>query len=494
MKSVWMTQDEATPLFPSLSGRLDADTAVIGGGIAGVATALWLSEAGQRVALVEADRIGAGNTGLSTGNLYGTLSQGLAALRRKWSADALREAVALRLEAVARIERDARRFGIDCDFARRPQYLCVRGDDPQRLRQLEEEYEAAAEAGLHPRWQDPPPLGTARALTLEAQAQFNPFLYVRGLAAVLHERGVRLFERSPVVEVDAGEGRVRTAAGEVRARDVVIATHSPIGFNLVQAEMEVYREYGLSARLADDAYPQGIHWIRDEARSVRSYRHRGEAWLVIVGEKHKTGEPEPGVDYPRRLQEYARAHFRVAEFGHAWSAQQFRSADGLPYIGRSAHRNVHIATGFGADGLTWGAVAAAILGELILGREPRGAELLSPRRFTPAKSARTWATENAAVVRHLVGDRLAAAEVQGLDQVPPGAGRIVEVDGRKCAVYRDPEGGLTVLSPVCPHLKCHVAWNPEAGSWDCPCHGSRFRPDGSVLEGPATAPLARVAP
>jgi Rieske Fe-S protein len=41
-------------------------------------------------------------------------------------------------------------------------------------------------------------------------------------------------------------------------------------------------------------------------------------------------------------------------------------------------------------------------------------------------------------------------------------------------------------------MKCDVAWNGVERSWDCPCHGSRFTPDGEVLNGPAHDPLERI--
>jgi Rieske Fe-S protein len=71
---------------------------------------------------------------------------------------------------------------------------------------------------------------------------------------------------------------------------------------------------------------------------------------------------------------------------------------------------------------------------------------------------------------------------------------MVDVDGDTVAAYRTPEGELLAVSPVCTHLGCKVHWNSVETSWDCPCHGSRFRPDGTVIEGPALGPLARKHP
>jgi Rieske Fe-S protein len=57
------------------------------------------------------------------------------------------------------------------------------------------------------------------------------------------------------------------------------------------------------------------------------------------------------------------------------------------------------------------------------------------------------------------------------------------------AVSRDERGELHAVSPICTHLGCDVAWNRAEKSWDCPCHGSRFSPDGKVINGPAVAGL-----
>lgn len=493
MRSVWMIDRHGSP-GPRLSGAIEAEVVVVGGGITGVSTALRLAVGGRRVVLLEAGRIGSGNTGRSTGNLYGTVSSGLAPLREKWDATVVRDVVAMRLQAVDWIERTAARLKIDCAFARCPLFRSVAGADAQQA--LEREFEVAQEARLAPDWVDGIPglpLPLRQTMRIEGQAQFNPFAYVQGLGRELAQRGAIVHEDSAVLDIDARRGLVRTAEGEVTAQNIVLATHTPKGFNLVQAEMEVCREYGVAGRLGQNAGsgPSGICWIADRSRSIRSHRHNGRDHVIAVGERHVAGHYQSDVDYAERLRETLRRNFDMDGFSFAWSAQQFQPADGLPYIGVSGPGNLYIATGFAADGLTWGTVAAEIIGSLIAGRDSRVAELLSPRRFTPVKSARGWAAENAVVLRHLVADRLGAAEAVTLADVGVGEGRIVDLDGSRHAVYRAADGRLSVMSPVCPHLKCHVAWNPAESTWDCPCHGSRFDTEGQVIEGPALQPLER---
>jgi glycine/D-amino acid oxidase-like deaminating enzyme/nitrite reductase/ring-hydroxylating ferredoxin subunit len=490
MASIWMEGPVAAS-FPPLSGNTQTEVVVVGGGLTGLLTAWNLNAAGRRVIVLEAARIGAGNTAGSTGNLYATVSKGLASLRKKWSAEQVRAVVELRAAAVERLARHASELGLgEHDFVSAPLTWAVMGTDEKQLESLDEEADASREAWLDVVAVDGRlPFSPTHAFALARQAQCNPYALATALAAALQERGVEIHEHSRVIDADASEGTVQTDAGAVKAEQLVFATHTPIGFNLVQAEMEVYREWGIAVP-ARSGLPQGVFWWKDRGRSLRRHVASGEEYLVVIGEKHKTGAPIEG-DYFERLAATAASIGATQAPTHRWSAQQFAAADGLPYIGRSAHDNVFVATGFGADGLTWGTVAAQLIAELIGGSESSAIRLLSPRRFTPIKSAEVWARENAAVIKHLTVDYLKRAEGEAAD-LAPGEGRIVEVDGHSCAAYRDAGGQVTLLSCVCPHLKCKVAWNGVDRTWDCPCHGSRFQVTGEVIEGPAWRGLERI--
>jgi Rieske Fe-S protein len=94
----------------------------------------------------------------------------------------------------------------------------------------------------------------------------------------------------------------------------------------------------------------------------------------------------------------------------------------------------------------------------------------------------------------MVKDRLFAAEGKTLRGIRRGQGKILNLDGRRVATYRDQQGKITTLSPTCTHLGCIVHWNSAESTWDCPCHGSRFKATGDVLAGPAETPLEKVTP
>jgi Rieske Fe-S protein len=81
------------------------------------------------------------------------------------------------------------------------------------------------------------------------------------------------------------------------------------------------------------------------------------------------------------------------------------------------------------------------------------------------------------------------ARIRSVSDLEPGEGRVVGSGLGQRAVHRDRHGVLRAVSARCTHLGCIVRWNGADGTWDCPCHGSRFEATGEVINGPATGPL-----
>jgi len=100
--------------------------------------------------------------------------------------------------------------------------------------------------------------------------------------------------------------------------------------------------------------------------------------------------------------------------------------------------------------------------------------------------------ENADYPYYLVKDRITGADGKTLRELGRGEGKILEINGARVAAWRSPAGAVTMVSPVCTHMGCEVQWNGAESTWDCPCHGSRFKPRGAVLSGPAESPLEKM--
>lgn len=487
--SIWRGTTTGTS-YPPLDGHIEVDVAIVGGGITGLTLAMLLADAGKSVGLVEAREIGLGATGNSTGNLYAVVSGQLYRIGDSWDREVMTAVAMSRREAVDQMERIADRLGPGCGFARRAMHFYA--TDTGHMESVEREYRAAQGVGLAARLADdaPTPLRSVRTLVIDGQAQLHPLAYVQALARHAASDRCRIYEHSPAIAIDEDARRVETAHGRLQAREIVLATHTPKGRFLVQAELLPRREYGLGLRLARALRPQGIFWsVGETSHSIRSLHAGTQDWLIVIGEEHGTGQHDAAAAL-QRLEAFARSHFDVAAVDFRWSAQNYSPADGLPYIGRSHASEIFVATGFATDGLTYGTLAATVIADEILGRPNRWREMYRASRIAPVKAAQGVLEENLNVARSLLRDYGRAPQAS-ITAIPPGEGAIVEAGGERLAVYRDPDGALSALSPVCTHLKCIVHWNGVERTWDCPCHGSRFDLDGQVVEGPALVPLAR---
>ena len=494
--SVWQETTNGSP--GQSSPRAETDVCIIGAGIAGLTTAHLLQREGRDVQVLDAHDVGAGESGRTTAHLTAVLDDRFCHLEKLFGAGGARGAAASHKAAVDLIEQIVRSEGIACDFERLDGILFCSRPEQQEL--LQQEAAAARRAGFADLAEiEALALPNLRckgaALRFPGQATFHIGNYLRGLARALSARGghvatgVRVMgvEEDELVRLFLEDGR------EVRARHVVVATNTPFMDRVtMHTKQAAYRTYVVGFPVPRDYFPAALLWdLEDPYHYVRIVRNvEGRDVLIVGGEDHKTGQDENPARRFERLIEWARANFIGLEnLSHRWSGQVMEPVDSLGFIGRNpGDRRIYIATGDSGNGMTHGTLAGMIISDLVAGRENPWQSLYDPARKT-LQAASSFIDENVNVVGHLVKDWVTRSDFRERSQIPIGSGAIVRDGLLLVAVYRDNDGRFHELSAACTHLGCVVQWNDVEKSWDCPCHGSRFAPDGAVLNGPAPTAL-----
>ncbi|CAN5182973.1 FAD-dependent oxidoreductase [soil metagenome] len=495
--SVWVGTTTSSPSFPSLSGTVEVDIAVVGAGITGLTTAWLLKQSGAKVAVVESGRVCSGTTGYTTAKVTALHGLTYAELVATHGHDKAQQYAQANQAAVERIASLVEELDIDCQFERRPALTYT--TDPARRADVAAEVEAATSLGLPATYVETTdlPYEIEAAVCLENQGQFHPRRYCLALASAITGEGSHVFEGTRALDIDeAGQSPVvHTDGGDVVAADVVVATLLPfVDFGGFFAKAHPVSSYALAVTVDGDL-PEGMYLGADTpTRSVRSVPLDGGRCLILGGESHKVGQGGDTEQYFASLESWARSAFAVRSIDWRWSAHDYVPVDSVPYVGRSPRtQRVHVATGFKKWGMSNGTAAAMILSDTLLGRENPWSEVFDATRVDASGSVKEFVKENVDVGKRFVKDHVERLSSPSADSLAPGEGGLVDVDGDQVAAYRHPDGTLQAVSAICTHLGCVVQWNPAETTWDCPCHGSRFACDGKVLYGPATADLAPAA-
>lgn len=491
--SNWMDVDLPADR-PSLTGDHQADVVVIGGGLTGLSVAYELLQAGRGVTVIDRGRVGRGQSARTTAQLAWQLDDYYHELRRERGDDDARGYYARARAAIDRIGEIAAAEGIECDYARIDGYLyAAPGDDPKILDRELEACEALGIPGV--RFVDSAPVpgvDTGRALLWPDQGRFHILKYLEGLCAAVERMGGRVHGHTAATEIEEDADGVTVAladGGSIRAQAVVSAVATALIDIPLQPKLEPYRSYAIAGPVPKGSVADALVWDTLEAYHYVRIQPEADHDLVIVGgEDHRMGDHDDGADRLNRLEAWTRERYPMFERrSHGWSGMVIEPVDILPFTGLAhgkARSWVH--TGDSGEGMTNSVLGAMLLRELIVGGAA-DASTYAPGRVTlraAGELARNAVHTGANYIEYLTpgGER-------SVDALAPGEAALVRDGLKKIAAYRDDGGTLHLRSATCTHLGCIVHWNGLERSWDCPCHGSQFSPDGKVLSGPALKPL-----
>lgn len=498
--SLWQQADK--PLFTGIAENLTVDTCIVGAGIAGLTTAYLLAKAGQSVAVLDRERLGLGETGLTSAHISNALDDRYFALQKMHGTEGARLAAESHTAAIRLIEQITRDENIDCELRKADGFLFL--DPKHDLNFLMRELRATHDSGLTevkllPR----APISlfdTGPCLHFPEQAQFHPLKYIDGLAYAIQKLGGKVLTHSEVVEIKGGkDAHVKTSQGfRVDCKNVVVATNVPINNKVaIHTKNAAYRTYIVGVPVPPEKVQDVLIWdTGDPYHYLRFVKdpHTDEDILIVGGEDHRTGQDTNPEHHFENLRRWIETHLDIhARVISRWSGQIMEPVDGMAYIGKNPadDDNVFIITGDSGNGLTHGSLGGILLRDLILGVDNPWAKLYDPSRLH-LRSLGTYIRE-ATQSTVPYGDWLSDGDVDTPSQIEAGEGAVIRDGLRKVAVYKDEMNRLHCFSAVCTHLGGIVRWNAAEKTWDCPCHGSRFDRFGQVVNGPAIQELTPVA-
>ena len=468
--------------YPALRSTHTTDVAIVGGGIVGLTAAYLLAAAGREVTLIEALSIGRGVTGLSSAKITSQHTLKYADLIRRHGVAKARLYADANRAGAGKVWELAQSLHIACDIEERDAYAFTLR--PDRRDALEAEASAARSLGFPADVvaRAPLPFQNAGALRFGGQAQFNPVRYLTGLARHVASAGGRLYQQTRVTKVIKKSGDLpwTLVAGvhRLHARELVTATHLPLGSPV---QFDVRTRPRCHIAMAFRAVPEGMldgMFIGTDAPaySLRMAHDRKGPLLIVLAPEFPTGWEKDVEGRFARLESWVRTNVPAGAAEWRWVNEDYDTLGGLPFAGELAHgaQRMFVATGFSGWGISNGTASAMLIADQLLGRPNPWSSLYDPSRRANSQFNRGGESQSV---------------VGSVEQIARDSGGVVTRGRQRIAVWRSAEGALHALSARCTHMGCTVTWNNAQRTWDCPCHGSVFARDGSVLHGPATEPL-----
>lgn len=542
MKSYWIDSVKENIEYKKLEENIKTDICIIGGGLTGVTTAYNLSKYKIKTVLIDKGKIGMQTSGNSTAKItsqHGLIYKYLIDSKGR---DFARKYYEVNEEAIKNIKNIIDSENIDCEFEYQPSYVFTQ--KIQDVEKIKDEVEAVNSFGgnaklveahdipinkivgeefvekgneklkisgdniekenlnlerdiIKERMKQILPIKAMTGIKFENQAQYNPYKFITALTKICHDSGVQIYENTKAIDVDTEENDeyyvVTLDNGcKIKTKYLVVATKYPI-FNIPGFYfMKMYQStsYAIAMRTKQRLF-EGMYINSEEPTiSLRTAKYGDEYLLIVVGFDHKTGAEIDLSNSYKYLEEIAKNLYPDGKIKYRWNTEDCITLDKIPYIGEYSKmwENAFVATGFNKWGVTTSNIAARIITDKILGEKNEYAEIFKSTRLEPVKNIKEVTNMVKESVNSLVFKKLEIPQEEA-NQIQEGEGKIVEVNGQKIGIYKDKNGQIYKINPVCKHLGCELSWNNLDKTWDCPCHGSRYDYMGNLIYGPSVKDL-----
>ena len=495
--SFWIDSTKnIAPSFKSLNKNLSCDICIIGVGITGVSTAYKLSQKGLKDIVLERNFIGSKTSGHTTGKLSSQHDIFYKYLLDSNGKDFANKYLKANENAISDIKNIIDSENIDCDFEFQDSYVFSEKEKEKVI--LKEEASIVNSLGFSANYLEnlELPLNVKACVKFPNQAQFHPLKYIYGLANCIIEKNGEIYENTTVYDIEKKDNHYITSTNDytVSSKYIVIASRYPFiklsGYYFLKMYQSI--SYAIACKVNGRNFSGMYINTKEPIISFRYTTDKDKNILIVTGNGHKVGKNKIQENPFKLLENIALKLHPESQILNKWCTEDCISLDKIPYIGNLSDSmpNAFVATGFKKWGLTTSNIASNLISDLILKKENPYKEIFLSKRFEPIKNREELTNMIKESVSSLVIDKFKIPE-ENLKDISNGEGKIIDYSSNKIGVYKDENGKIYAIKPICTHLGCLLEFNNIEKTWDCPCHGSRFSYDGTSIYSPAMKNLSR---
>lgn len=490
MNSLWIDSIGNKKKFSKLNSNIEADVCIVGAGIFGLTCGYYLSKLGYNVVIVDKSEIGHKATGHTTAKITSQHGLFYDYLKQSYGIQFAKDYLNANEEAIEDIKNIIDAENIKCDFNYENSFLyttkkseiSVLKKEFKTLQDLDFNCEYVTKAGL--------PFEIEGSICFKNQSQFHPLKYLYGLCDSITKQNGHIYTNTCISDIKNFNDYFISYSNdfEIKSEYVIVGTHYPFinfpGFYFTK--MYQSTSYLIAVDTKKTLFNGMYINISDPIFSFRTAKLNGKDLLLVGGAEHKTGHPSCYKDTYGILEEEVRKYYPNCEVLYRWNTRDCISLDKIPYVGSysSSLPNMFVGTGFKKWGMTSSTVAANIIVDNITGKQNKYSYLFDSSRLKPIKNFDEFKNMMVQSTNSLLLDKFKRANMK-FDDIQNNSGFIVEINNEKVGIYKDENGSIYAVKPICTHLGCLLSWNDIDKTWDCPCHGSRFDFKGKNLYDPA---------
>jgi len=480
-KSLWLKGIKNNKV-KALKSTLYTDVLIIGGGITGISCAYHLMNKSLKVTVIDQGHIAHGVTANTTGKLTYLQDITIPKIENVYGNEYTNLYIKSQIEAIELVKNIIINNNINCNYESNSSYLYT--NDKKSINKIKKIANILKRNNIPFKERENLPIKFpyTYGIKVDNTAVFHPVKYVRSLRTIIEESGIEIYENTNATSFEKlPNGYMVTANNQkIFTNKLVICCHYPFFMKPFLMPLKTYLEKSyITAGKIDKSRKFNAINIDSETHSIRYFSDKTD-YLIYCSESRPLGKNMDNIENYSNIFWKTKANLND-NIKYHWFNYDLMTLDGMPLIGylEKDNKNLLIGTGFNTWGMTNGSIAGKVLSDLIQNIKNPYEDIFNPnRRFNIMKIFSTI-NYNFKNMSSLIASKLF------IENNPDNRVKVVEVEGIKYGIYTDEKNIEHKVLNTCPHLKCSLIFNDTDKTWDCPCHGSRFNINGSIVKGPS---------